>query len=110
MAHSTLVPVTPSVLKEEHSRYFTFIQVIMVLIAVTFLELILIILPFKNTLLFSSLIVLSTIKFCAVVWWFMHLRWDRKLCTIIFLIGLTLAGGTVFALIYLFEKAPPMAG
>ncbi len=38
----------------------------------------------------------------AVIFYFMHLRWDKPFCTILFFIGLVLAGGTVWALIALF--------
>lgn len=95
-------PVAPQVLRAEHHRYFTFVNVILALTAITFVELILIILPFHNVLLFSTLIILSLIKFGAVIWWFMHLRWDKKLCTVLFFIGLVLASGTVAALLLLF--------
>jgi len=49
----------------------------------------------------------------------MHLRWDRVFCTLLFLIGLVLALGTVAALLALFQSeasvpltspAPPPAG
>jgi cytochrome c oxidase subunit 4 len=32
----------------------------------------------------------------------MHLRWDKAFCTILFFIGLVLAGGTMWALLKLF--------
>jgi cytochrome c oxidase subunit 4 len=41
----------------------------------------------------------------------MHLRWDKPFCTILFFIGLTLAGGTMWALLQLFaaEASKPLA-
>jgi cytochrome c oxidase subunit 4 len=35
----------------------------------------------------------------------MHLRWDKAFCTILFFIGLILAGGTMWALLKLFGVA-----
>jgi cytochrome c oxidase subunit 4 len=37
-----------------------------------------------------------------VIFWFMHLKFDKAFCTILFFIGMTLAGGTVGALMLLF--------
>jgi cytochrome c oxidase subunit 4 len=38
-----------------------------------------------------------------VIFFFMHLRWDKPFCTILFFIGLVLAGGTMWALLQLFS-------
>ncbi|MDX2111828.1 MAG: cytochrome C oxidase subunit IV family protein [Verrucomicrobiota bacterium] len=104
---SGFTKASPAVLKDETKKYFKFIDVILVLTAITFVELILIILPFVHELKFVALIILSAIKFLAVIWYFMHLRWDRFLLTLLFVGGMVLAGGTVYALIHLFE-APPL--
>jgi len=42
------------------------------------------------------------VKFLFVIFYFMHLRWDKPFCTILFFIGLVLAGGTMWALLTLF--------
>jgi cytochrome c oxidase subunit 4 len=65
-------------------------------------ELLLIFLPFPKPLLIGSLVLLSAVKFLFVIFFFMHLRWDRVFCTILFFIGLVLAGGTMWALLNLF--------
>jgi cytochrome c oxidase subunit 4 len=44
------------------------------------------------------------VKFLCVIFVFMHLRWDRVFCTLLFLIGLVLALGTVAALLALFQS------
>jgi hypothetical protein len=35
----------------------------------------------------------------------MHLRWDKLLCTGLFLAGMAIATGTVTALLFLFERS-----
>ena len=90
----------------EHQKYFTFFNVAMALILITAVEIVIIYLPVHSFLIFGSLGVLSLVKFLAVIWWFMHLRWDKALCTILFMIGLLIATGTVTALMFLFEADP----
>ncbi len=90
----------------EHRKYFTFFNVAMALILITAVEIVIIHLPLHTLLIFAALAVLSLVKFLAVIWWFMHLRWDRALCTVLFVIGLLIATGTVTALMFLFEADP----
>ena len=91
---------------EEHQKYFTFFNVAIAMIAITAVELVIVYIPIHQAIVFSSLAILSLIKFLAVIWWFMHLRWDRILCTVLFMIGLFVATGTVTALMFLFERDP----
>jgi caa(3)-type oxidase subunit IV len=51
------------------------------------------------------LLVLSALKFGMVVLWFMHLRFDNRLFSILFVAGLALAGAVVMALIILFATS-----
>jgi len=55
--------------------------------------------------------VLSAVKFLLVIFYFMHLKWDKVFCTILFFIGLVLAMGTVAALLALFgaEASIPLS-
>jgi cytochrome c oxidase subunit 4 len=64
---------------------------------------VLIYLPLAKWLVVSSLVVLSLVKFLMVIFWFMHLKFDKVFCTILFFIGLVLAGGTVAALLSIFS-------
>ena len=43
------------------------------------------------------------VKATLVSLFFMHLRWDKPFCTVLFFIGLVIAGGTAWALIALFQ-------
>ena len=83
------------------SRYHIYVQIAMILAIITGVELLLIFLPFPKPLLIGGLVLLSAVKFLFVIFFFMHLRWDRVFCTILFFIGLVLAGGTMWALLSL---------
>lgn len=91
---------------EEHKKYFTFFNLALALIAITAVELVVVYVPLPFWIVISSLIILSAVKFAGVVWWFMHLRWDRIFLTLLFILGLAMAFGTVIALLLLFPTAP----
>jgi cytochrome c oxidase subunit 4 len=86
----------------EQSKFWIYVQIAMLLAVITGLELVTVYLPFMKWLLISALVILSTVKFMFVIFYFMHLRWDKAFCTILFFIGLVLAGGTMWALLKLF--------
>jgi cytochrome c oxidase subunit IV len=87
----------------DHSRFYVYVKIAMILAIITGMELVLIFLPFAKSLLITGLVVLSLVKFMFVIFFFMHLRWDKVLCTCVFFIGLILGGGTVWALVQLFN-------
>ena len=86
----------------EPSKFHFYIQVAMILSVVTGIEVVLVYLPLAKWFVVTTLCVLSAGKFLAVIFYFMHLRWDKVFCTILFFIGLVLAGGTMWALLHLF--------
>jgi cytochrome c oxidase subunit 4 len=94
----------------EQSKFHIFVQLAMVLAVITGVEIVLVYMPFMKWLIVSSLVVLSAVKFLFVIFVFMHLKWDKPFCTILFFIGLTLAIGTVAALLALFgaEASAPL--
>lgn len=94
----------------EQSKFWIFVQLAMLLAVITGLELVTVYLPFMKWILVGALVVLSTVKFMFVIFYFMHLRWDKAFCTILFFIGLVLAGGTMWALLKLFgsEASKPL--
>jgi cytochrome c oxidase subunit 4 len=95
---------------EESKRFFTFFNLSMILVAITGIEIVII---YVETLEGSSIIGIlfatSILKFVGVVWWFMHLRWDKFLNTVLFLMGLVIALGTYFAVIYMADTHPEIA-
>jgi cytochrome c oxidase subunit 4 len=82
----------------------------MLLAVITGVEIVAIGLPFARMLLVTALIILSIVKFLFVIFYFMHLRWDKAFCTILFFIGLILAGGTMWGLLNVFalEDSRPL--
>jgi cytochrome c oxidase subunit 4 len=95
------------------SKFQIYVQIAMLLAIITGIEIVAVYLPFARWLLISSLVVLSIVKFMFVIFYFMHLRWDKPFCTILFFIGLVLAAGTMWALLALFgaeASIPPQAG
>jgi cytochrome c oxidase subunit 4 len=86
----------------EESKFHIFVQLAMILAVITGVEIVLIYVPLAKWLIVTSLITLSLVKFLLVIFVFMHLKWDKLFCTVLFFIGLVLAGGTVGALMALF--------
>jgi cytochrome c oxidase subunit IV len=95
----------------EESKFAIYVQIAMLLAVITGVEIIGVYLPFAKWFIVSALVILSLVKFMFVIFYFMHLRWDKPFCTILFFIGLVLAGGTVAALLMLFgaEQSKPLA-
>ncbi|MDB6095274.1 MAG: hypothetical protein JWM32_2836 [Verrucomicrobia bacterium] len=86
----------------EENKFQIYVQIAMLLAVITGVEIAVIGLPFTKWLLVTTLVVLSVVKFMYVIFYFMHLRWDKLFCTILFFIGLVIAGATMWALLELF--------
>ena len=95
----------------EESKFQIYVQIAMLLAVITGMEIVTVYLPFAAWLLVTALVVMSAVKFLFVIFYFMHLRWDRAFCTILFFIGLVLAAGTMIALLKLFgaDASKPLA-
>ena len=92
---------------EESQRFFTFFNLSMILVAITGLEIVIIyVQTFEGSTIIGVLFATSILKFIGVVWWFMHLRWDKILNTVLFLMGLVIALGTFFAVIFMADEHP----
>jgi cytochrome c oxidase subunit 4 len=85
------------------SKFHIFVQIAMILAVITGVEIVLIYLPLAKWLIVTSLVILSVVKFLLVIFVFMHLKWDKLFCTILFFIGLILSSGTVAALMAIFS-------
>ena len=92
---------------EESKRFFTFFNLSMLLVAITGIEIVIIyVQTFDGMSIISILFATSVLKFIGVITWFMHLRWDKILNTILFLMGLVIAAFTYFAVIYMSDDPP----
>ena len=87
----------------DESKFPLYIEIAMLLAVITGVEIIAIYLPFAKWMIVTALVTLSMVKFMFVIFYFMHLRWDKPFCTILFFIGLVLTGGTMWALLQLFS-------
>lgn len=85
------------------SKFQIYIEIAMLLAVITGVEIVGVYIPFPKWIIVTTLVVLSAVKFMFVIFFFMHLRWDKLFCTILFFIGLVLAGGTMWALLQLFS-------
>lgn len=93
----------------ENEKYHVFVNLALVLAAITGVELVLVYLPFNTAFIYTVLISLSMFKFVAVIAWFMHLIYDKLLLTLAFGTGIVIAAGTYTALLFLFstERVAP---
>lgn len=87
----------------EAKRYHHFITLALWLAIITAFEVVLIYLPLSPGTIFTTLTVLSVGKFFAVITWFMHIIYDKKILFYLFLSGFAIAIATVAALIFIFE-------
>jgi cytochrome c oxidase subunit 4 len=75
----------------DHPSDWEYIKVAIFLAIITLAEVLIYYVESLGDLLILILIVLSVIKFAAVVMWFMHLRFDSRLFRRLFVTGLVLA-------------------
>lgn len=87
----------------DENKFQIYVQIAMLLAVITGIEIVAIFLPFAKWLVIGGLVTLSVVKFLYVIFFFMHLKWDKAFCTILFFIGLVLATGTTWALLEIFS-------
>lgn len=92
-------PLVPDDHGDEENKFQVYVQIAMLLAVITGIEIVAVYVPLARWIIFSGLVVLSFVKFMFVIFYFMHLRWDKLFCTILFLIGLGMATGTAWALL-----------
>jgi len=76
---------------EKHPGALEYVQIGSILAIVTAIEVAIYYVGLSHTALVLALIVLSAFKFSLVVLWFMHLKFDDRLFSTMFLIGFLLA-------------------
>lgn len=83
----------------QEGKFHLFVQLAMILAIITGLELLVIYMPLAIWLIVTLLMTMSAVKFVAVIWIFMHLKWDKRFLTILFVLGMIIGGGTLGALL-----------
>lgn len=96
---SASATVSPDDSHAHEGKFHVFVQLAMILAIITGMELLVIYMPLVDWLIITLLMMMSAVKFVAVIWVFMHLKWDKRFCTVLFVIGLVLGAGTLGALL-----------
>ncbi|KXU34491.1 hypothetical protein AXK11_08350 [Cephaloticoccus primus] len=86
----------------DDNKFQIYVKIAMLLAVITGIEIVVIFFPFAKWVIVTILAALSLVKFLYVIFYFMHLRWDKAFCTVLFFIGMIMAGGTLWALIAIF--------
>ena len=95
---------------QSHPQPLEYIKIAIILAVITAVEVVTYYVTAIGDMLVPILLVLSAIKFAMVVMWFMHLKFDNKLFSVLFIGGLVLAGLVLLALLLLFILSGNMAG
>ena len=77
--------------EEKHPGPLEYAQIGLILVVITSIEVAIYYVGLSQTLLVISLLVFSATKFTLVVLWFMHLKFDDRLFSTIFVLGFLLA-------------------
>jgi len=93
--------------EQAHPQPLEYVKIAVILAIVTAVEVGLYFTPPEVTVvraaLVPTLLVLSAAKFSLVVLWFMHLKFDSRLFSAMFVGGLLLAAAVLIALLFLFQ-------
>jgi cytochrome c oxidase subunit IV len=92
------VTATPPHDQAEHASVATYLKVAAILAVITALEFAVIYIRALTPILVPLLLVMSAAKFALVVLFFMHLRYDSKVLSTVFLGPLVIAIGIIVAL------------
>ena len=94
---------TPEAVHTGHPTPMTYLKVAITLAVITAIEVAIFYATWVGHGIIPILAILSAVKFYLVIMFYMHLRYDARLFSGMFLGGLGLAGAVVFALLGLFK-------
>ena len=94
---------SPAPKERAHPTPAKYVAIALILAAITLVEVAIVYLDFLGGVVGPVLVVLSAAKFALVVMFFMHLRFDNRLFSAMFVTGLLLATGVLIALLALFR-------
>ena len=86
-----------------HPTPMKYAAIAAVLFVVTAIEVAIVYMEFLGSLIIPVLVILSAGKFTVVVMFYMHLKFDNRLFSALFVGGLLLAMGVLIALLVLFR-------
>ena len=95
--------INPSEAHTGHPTAGMYFRIAMILSIVTAIEVGIFYLTWLSYWIIPILFVLSAGKFTLVAMYYMHLKFDHKLFTLLFVGGFVLATSVIFALIFLFQ-------
>lgn len=87
-----------------HPKISTYLAIFAILTIITIIEVGVFYVPALRPVLAPVLLVLSAGKFALVVMFYMHLKQDNKLFTVIFSLPLVIAAAVMVALLFLFGQ------
>ena len=90
--------------EQGHPSVLTYVAIFAILTVVTVVEVGVFYVPAFKAVLAPVLLVLSTSKFILVAMFYMHLKSDHKLFSLIFIVPLLIAVGVLVALMFLFGQ------
>ena len=86
-----------------HPTALRYVQIAWILCVLTLFEVWVYYQPELSKALIPILLGLSSVKFALVVLFYMHLKFDNRLFSALFTLGMTIAGCIIIALIFLFR-------
>ena len=86
-----------------HPTARRYVEIAIILAVLTGIEVAVYYLKSVSHVLIPILLTLSAIKFAMVVLWYMHLKFDNRLFSTLFCLGLVIGGGIIIALIVIFR-------
>ena len=82
-----------------HPNARRYVEIALILAVLTAIEVAVYYQPSLSKALIPILLTLSAIKFALVVLWYMHLKFDNRLFSMLFSLGLVVGGSIVIAMI-----------
>ena len=94
---------SPAHRERAHPTPAKYVAIALILAAVTIVEVAIVYVDFLGGIVGPVLVILSAAKFALVLMFFMHLRFDNRLFSAMFVGGLLLAVGVLITLLALFR-------
>ena len=94
---------SPAHRERAHPTPAKYVAIALILAAVTIVEVAIVYMDFLRGIVGPVLVILSAAKFALVLMFFMHLRFDNRLFSAMFVGGLLLAVGVLITLLALFR-------